>query len=159
MKGNHWRDFFDSPHLGSWDLPKGEDIVVVISKVDRGELKDQKGRNTKKALVYFEGKQKALAANVTNCKAIAAMYGTNPRQWIGKRIAMYVAENVDSPQGPVDAIRVRPRIPPERPANGRGRKNEAPPPSTTELPETSDASEEWQPEEPPMGALESDHAE
>lgn len=159
MNGEHWRDYFDSPHLGSWDLPKDRDVVVTIVKVQRGELKDQKGRNSKKALIYFQGKEKALAANVTNCKTIAAMYGANPRSWVGKQIAMYVAENIDSPQGPTDAIRVRPRVPVANTTNGRGSKKKAEevPPEAPSGPDVGDeqaGATDWTPPEPPPGALE-----
>jgi len=155
MNGDHWRDYFDSPHLGSWDLPKGKDVVVTIERVERGKLKDQKGRDSKKALIYFQGKEKALAANVTNCKTIAAMYGANPRAWVGKQIAMYVAENIDSPQGPTDAIRVRPRVPVASTANGKGsKKREAEPPPPSEETPASDDDGEWPPPEPPPGVLE-----
>ncbi len=159
MNGEHWRDYFDSNYVGSWDLPKGRDTVMTIIKVERGQLEGQKGNKSSKALLTFRGAKKVFAANVTNCKTISRLYGDNPREWVGKQIALYVAEGVDSPQGPVDAIRVRPRVPQARPANGKTQA-QAPTPPPAEEPAASaqsDANEDWQPEEPPLGALESDH--
>ncbi len=159
MNGEHFRDYFDSQYLGNWDLPRNQNVVVEIVKVEKGTLVGQRGKKDKKAILHFRGKEKAMAANITNCKTIAAMYGPNPRSWVGKRIALYVAENVDSPNGPVDAIRIRPTIPeaPRSTSNGRAPKAgtaAVPPPDVAA--EESDAAE-WQPEEPPPGVLASDH--
>lgn len=149
----HFRQYFDSEYLGSWDLPKGRETVVVIEKVTGGVLTGQKGRKDKKVLLAFRGKKKLMAANVTNCKLIAGIYGNDVRGWINKPIALYVAENVDSPNGPVDAIRVRPRAP-AMPAPGAKPPPQEPAPPQPE--ESSDAND-WTPPEPPPGALESDH--
>lgn len=149
----HFRQYFDSEYLGSWDLVKGREHVVVIDSVNGGTLVGQQGRKSKKVLITFRGKKKQMAANVTNCKLIAGIYGNDVRNWVGKPIALYVAENVDSPNGPVDAIRVRPRAPQVQ-TPGKAPVT-PPPPAATEEP--NDANEEWTPPEPPNGALETDH--
>ena len=149
----HFRQYFDSEYLGSWDLPKGRETVVVIDKVTGGVLTGQKGRKDKKVLLTFRGKKKLMAANVTNCKLIAGIYGNDVRGWIGKPIALYVAENVDSPNGPVDAIRVRPRAPSM--PTGQQKPHQVEPP--LEVSADNETNEEWTPPEPPPGALESDH--
>lgn len=160
MNGEHWRDYFDSDHIGSWDLPKDRDTVMTIAKVVRGVLEGQKGKKSSKAIITFVRAKKTFAANVTNCKTIARLYGNAPAGWVGKQIALYVAEDVDSPQGPVDAVRVRPRVPQAKaaPAKPNGNGN-APAASAPESPpqEAAASEPEWQPEEPPMGVLESDH--
>lgn len=155
MNGEHWRDYFDSDHIGSWDLPKDRDTVMTIAKVERGVLEGQKGKKSSKAIITFSRAKKTFAANVTNCKTIARLYGNAPAGWVGKQIALYVAEDVDSPNGPVDAVRVRPRAPQPRASAAKPNGNApapAPEPPPQETPEP-----DWQPEEPPMGALESDH--
>ena len=158
---SHFRQYFDSEYLGNWDLPRDQDVVVTIDKVGRGELTGQKGRKDKKAIIHFVGKKKPMAMNITNAKTVAAMYGNDVRQWVGKSIALYVT-TTDSPAGQVDCIRIRPRIPQPKRANGAAR-----PPASVEAPalpaaphpempaDIEDA--EWIPEEPPPGALESDH--
>lgn len=150
----HFRQFFDSEYLGNWDLPRDRDCTVIIAKVEPGTLTGQKGRQAKKAIVYFKGKKKPMAFNVTNAKVVAGMYGNDTRDWVGKAIDLYVT-TTDSPQGQVDCIRVRPRVPRQQPANG----NKALPPKEEERPQIMDVepSEEWTPEEPPPGALETDH--
>lgn len=159
MNGEHWRDYFDSEYLGSWDLPRDRDCLVQIVKVRPGTLVGQRGKKDKKAILNFRGKEKSFAANVTNCKTIATLYGPNPHLWVGKWIALYVAENVDSPNGPVDAIRIRPTIPraPVAAVKQRNGTETRPAPPEPEPEPISESSDEWTPEEPPHGALETDH--
>jgi hypothetical protein len=103
--------------LGAWDLPR--DVTVTIAGVKAGQLVGEKGRTAKKPIITFAGKQKALAANKTNCRTIAAMYGTDTRQWVGKRITLY-ATTTEFGGKQMDCIRVRPQVPAaaKRPTNG-----------------------------------------
>lgn len=162
MNGEHWRDYFDSAYLGAWDLPEDRDAIVTIVRVEKGTLVGLKGKTDKKAIVFFRGKEKPLAANKTNAKTIASMYGHNPREWVGKAIAMYVAKNVDTPNGPVDAIRIRPRIPVQSRAAHKADAWRAanpanPEPQPDQHVTTPGVNDDWTPEEPPHGALESDN--
>lgn len=113
-----YRTMFDSEYLGAWDLPR--DATVTIAGVKAGQLVGEKGRTAKKPIITFQGKQKAFAANKTNCRTIAAMYGTNTREWIGKRITLY-ATTTEFGGKQMDCIRVRPQVPAaaaKRPTNG-----------------------------------------
>jgi len=112
-----YRTMFDSDYLGAWDLPR--DVTVTIATVKAGELTGEKGRTAKKPIITFVGKRKGMAANKTNCRIIAAMYGTNTREWIGKRITLY-ATTTEFGGKSVDCIRVRPQVPTaaKRPTNG-----------------------------------------
>lgn len=121
----HWRSFFDSKYLGSWDLPEGRDVPVTISRVEAGTLTSQGGRTDKKPIVYFVGKEKGLALNKTNAKCIAGIYGHDTAKWTGKPIALYVTQT-SSPEGVVACIRVRP-TPPKRRAQANGAAHEPPP--------------------------------
>jgi hypothetical protein len=103
-----YRTMFDSEYLGAWDLPR--DVTVTIATVKAGQLVGEKGRTAKKPIITFVGKQKGFAANKTNCKTIAAMYGTNTKDWIGKRITLY-ATTTEFGGKQMDCIRVRPQVP------------------------------------------------
>lgn len=94
-----------------------------------------------------------MAFNVTNAKVVAGMYGNDTRGWVEKAIDLYVT-TTDSPQGQVECIRVRPKIP--RPV-ANGNTKALPPKEEEEMPMDVEPSEEYVPEEPPMGALETDH--
>jgi hypothetical protein len=114
-----YRTMFDSEYLGAWDLPR--DATVTIASVKAGQLVGEKGRTAKKPIITFAGKQKAFAANKTNCRTIAAMYGTDTRQWVGKRITIY-ATTTEFGGKSVECIRVRPGVPPEAKAQQNGGK-------------------------------------
>ncbi len=108
--GTHWKSMMDRDYLGHFDLPEGRDTVVTIAKVIKGELTNGKKKAEHKPVIHFEGKEKALIGNSTNCKAIAGMYGNIVEAWIGKRISLFVTET-SSPDGVVPCIRVRPTPP------------------------------------------------
>lgn len=116
---------FDREYIGAWDLP--HDVTVTISRVVAGELVGEGGRKAKKPIVYFEGKDKGFAANKTNCKIIAAMYGTDTRKWVGRAITLYPT-TTEMGGKTHDCIRVRPQIPTtaKRRPNGNGKPAGAP---------------------------------
>lgn len=102
----------DQELLGSWDLPEDRDVVVTIAKVIGGELTGLGGKKSKKPVVTFVGKEKKMVFNVTNCKAVAGMYGNHVEKWEGKLVSLYVTTTRDpSSGGEVPCIRVRPQIP------------------------------------------------
>jgi hypothetical protein len=119
-----YRTMFDSEYLGAWDLPR--DATVTIATVKAGQLVGEKGRTAKKPIITFVGKVKGFAANKTNCRTIAAMYGTDTRQWVGKRITLY-ATTTEFGGKSVECIRVRPGVPPDakRPTNSQAAELEA----------------------------------
>lgn len=119
-----YRTMFDSEYLGAWDLPR--DATVTIATVKAGQLVGEKGRTAKKPIITFVGKVKGFAANKTNCRTIAAMYGTDTRQWVGKRITLY-ATTTEFGGKSVECIRVRPGVPPDakRPTNSQATELEA----------------------------------
>lgn len=109
-----YRKFFDKQYLGAWDLVDGSgkprDVTVEIEKVVAGELVSEGNKKTKKPILHLRGKEKKLAANVTNCRTIAGMYGNDVRQWVGKLITIFPTTTKFGKET-VEAIRVRPTIP------------------------------------------------
>jgi hypothetical protein len=61
----------------------------------------------RKPVMYFTGREKGLVTNKTNAMCIAAKFGPDMGQWIGKDIELF-ATIVSGPSGPVEGIRVRP---------------------------------------------------
>lgn len=121
------RMYDDKEMLYSYDLEEfgGQDAVFQIKAVKPGELTGQKGRKTKKPFIEFHDPDnrlhgKKLAANKTNGKSIAKMYGKDATKWVGQWIAMYCT-TVDYDGETTDCIRVRPNRPDvQRPAqNGK----------------------------------------
>lgn len=138
-----YRSMFDRDYLGSWDL-MGRDVTVTIVKVEAGVLTSQGNKKTKKPVVHFDGKEKGLALNKTNARAIADMYGTNTDNWLGKRITMYPTTTTFGRET-VECIRVRNTIPR---SNGRAQQPQQPPPE----PERDPADDESLLDHPPEDA-------
>lgn len=113
----HWKRMFpDEKYLGAWDMedfPEG--VVMVITKVQIEELKSQRGTDHK-PVAYFKspkGKEmkKGMVLNKTNCKAIAAMYGTNADDWVGKAVEVYATTCQAGGGETVECLRIRSRVP------------------------------------------------
>lgn len=100
---------YDANYIGAWDLD-GRDVTVEIEKVTAGELVSEGNKKSRKPIVSFKGKEKKLAINKTNGKAIANMYGPDTRKWIGKRLTIYPTTTKFG-RDTVDCIRVRPAVP------------------------------------------------
>lgn len=103
-----YRSMFDRKYVGAWDLG-GKDVTVKITAVKEENLQNRSGTN-KKPVVYLAGTDKGFALNKTNASTIAAMYGNNTDEWIGRLITIYPTQTSFGPRE-VDAIRVRPTIP------------------------------------------------
>lgn len=98
-----------SPHLEALDLGEkiGAEMVVTIKGVDRKEVGAEK---VTKGVVYFQEVSRGLVLNKTNSRTIAALYGLDTDNWIGKSITIYRSET--SMQGKtVPCIRVRDKQP------------------------------------------------
>ena len=101
----------DSNWLTSEDLPHDKDSIVTIESVTlRRNLTMQGGRPKNVALsLKFVGKQRELMLNATNRKTLAALFQTNEcGAWFGKRIALFVEQDVRRPDGTRGpAVRIR----------------------------------------------------
>lgn len=110
-----YRTFFDRTYLGHFDLPD-KDVIVTISRVVGVTLNaGSSGVKTKKPAIFFEGREKALAANKTNCKTIAGLYGTDTDTWVGKRVQLFVGQTAFGGET-MPCIRVRPQVPVDKAA-------------------------------------------
>ncbi len=139
MATNDWRSMFDREYIGAWDLPKGVNVTCTIATVKAGELTAPGGRKSRKPVVYFEGKDKGLALNKTNAKAIAGMYGNDTSKWIGRPIAIYATVTQFGGEE-VECIRVRPTIPQQKRSNGRGQPQQDPQQEQSQTEEVGDGS-------------------
>ena len=118
----------DSNYLAAADL-QGHDVTVEIESVEIAEFDSDENSGDKEHanVVRFKGKEKAWRLNRTNEKCLEIMFGSNPRDAIGKRVTL-TAETVMSFGERTLAIRVagspdiaRP-ITVQVPAGKRGKK-------------------------------------
>ncbi len=104
------RTMYDKEFLYSFDL-QGRDVTVEIVRVKGGELTGEGGKKSKKPVVYFKGKEKGLALNITNARIIASLYGSfKSEDWLGKRVTLYPTTTTFGKET-VDCIRIRPTKP------------------------------------------------
>ncbi len=94
--------------LKSEDL-QGKAVKAVISAVGLEEVKDNDtGRNEKKLVMHFVGKDKALILNRTNCEAMEMICGTDDYgSWVGHAVVLFVDPNVKFGGKTVSGLRIR----------------------------------------------------
>jgi hypothetical protein len=99
-------DVFPKKWLAGDDLPR--DTGATIQRVALEELRNPKTHKPeRKPVAYFVGKRKALILNRTNWMTLAGLYGNESNEWNGRRVILG-SDEVDSPQGRVLAVRIRP---------------------------------------------------
>ena len=101
----------ESVWLCSEDLPHDRDTEVGIeSVIIRRNVQMQGGRPKSIALsLKFVGKSRELMLNATNRKTLAALFESNQCEaWFGKRVALFVEQDVRRPDGTRGpAVRIR----------------------------------------------------
>jgi hypothetical protein len=161
------RAFYDSSVFRVWHLA-GKERTYKIAKVQRitSEFRNEIRKRAVLRLLDSKGREVPLPLelNATNRKTIQQLYGNRPQEWVGKLITLYPSQT-DMAGQTVDCIRVRPIVPGK--AASRSRQPASLPPvaqgpNLGDLAEDTIAAlngpvEDEDEDEPPMGALESDH--
>jgi len=114
----HYRLLFPSDYVGAWDLP--DDKTVTIEKIRLEELRVIGGKSENKPIAYFKGATKRMVLNKTNCKTIAALYGTDTSAWMGKAVTLFATTCSGKGGDVVECIRVRPCKPSRCPTTKPG---------------------------------------
>lgn len=101
----------ESTWLTSEDLPHDRDTIATIeSVIRRNNVAMQGGRTKPVALsLRFVGRVRELMLNATNRKTLAALFESNQCEaWFGKRVALFVEQDVRRPDGTRGpAVRIR----------------------------------------------------
>ena len=74
------------------DSLKGKTVTLTMATVNVEKLKNNRGQEEKKYVVYFDESQKGLVLNKTNAKIISRLYGPETNAWTGQRITLYAEE-------------------------------------------------------------------
>lgn len=94
------------PYLGHWDIPEGQDLILTIDRVLKETVKNQRGEEIKPVIHFMEPGVKPMVCNkVNNLSIIKALGTSRAKNWHGKKIALYEADESHSEDG--KAIRVR----------------------------------------------------
>lgn len=77
----------ESKYLKASDL-QGERPTVVISEVNLVEFDDDEKGKHKRPTLTFEGKEKQLVLNATNCEEIIRAFGPDSDSWRGQQVQL-----------------------------------------------------------------------
>jgi hypothetical protein len=80
-------DIYPSKYICAADL-RGRRVPVTIREVSFEMLKDRKGVELKKPILYFKKAKKGWVVNKTNLKILQTI-SKNYHDWIGKTIELY----------------------------------------------------------------------
>lgn len=95
-----------SDFLKHTDLPEDSDTVMTIKQFLEKELPDGKTQ----WVVYFDETGKGLGLNATNRKSLIKACGTDEmNDMVGKRVALFVKDDIEFQGEIVSGIRVRPK--------------------------------------------------
>jgi len=106
----HWRTFLDSDVIRYVDL-QGQDYTVQIKAVKKGRVKGKTGKDTGKAMIYFEGREKPLGAGAEILEQIGRLYSNDTRKWPGKWVTIWPDPTVKYGGEAVGGVRIRPEVP------------------------------------------------
>lgn len=81
------------------------EISVTISHLKVERVKSS-GVTRKRPVLYFSGIDRGLVLNKGNAQTIAAMYGDDAAQWIGKKIVIH-RERFEFSDSTIDVVRVK----------------------------------------------------
>ena len=99
----------DSPWLASEDLDGVNEVTLTISNVYKNaDVEFEGGR--KKEIVFsleFEKAKRQLILNGTNRKSLIKAFGADVKGWIGKRVVVYVEDNIKVGREIKKGLRVR----------------------------------------------------
>ena len=103
-------EYHASPWIGVKDIGNGL-YTLTVAEVVEAEMQDMKTGHlmTKDTLVFAEPKIKcALPLNDTNFNVMRNAYGPVPRDWIGKRVEIYVDWSTRNPNsGEPGGVRIK----------------------------------------------------
>lgn len=90
MEHIHWKKLTNSPYLGEWDLPEGQDLIATIREIRTEKVKNNKGEEETLPVLYFVEQLKPMILNRTNLKSISKACGSDYLDaWAGKPIQLY----------------------------------------------------------------------
>jgi len=101
----------ESRYLKHQDL-EGNDWVVTIKNVTRDDIKDRDGTSKKKFILHFNEVDKGLVLNTTNMNMLyKLLLSDDSDDWTGKRITLYVKEDIEMGGEIMSGIRIRAKLP------------------------------------------------
>jgi len=113
----HVDTYFDQTYLKAGHLD-GQQQTFTIAEVKKEPVQNQEGTQHK-PVIRFQERPERFVVNKTNARRIAALYGTDVGQWIGKLLTIYVTQ-CEAWGKTTECIRVVEKVP-----SGNGPKGKA----------------------------------
>lgn len=112
MKTN-FKQLTNPLYMGAYSMDNGDNTYCEIHAVTRSfkqeEVSDPTGKK-KMCLIGYTDQPKPFILNATAQKVMQQITKSRYLEdWVNVPITFYVAINVRTPQGPVDALRIKPR--------------------------------------------------
>lgn len=107
-KKTHWKQLVDPRYIGAYALPNGDDLTVMIERVQLETVTMMGGKKEDHSIMYLKG-QKPMILNVTNSKSIHKLYGPFIEDWAGKQITLF-ASTAKMGGELVECLRIRPTV-------------------------------------------------
>lgn len=106
----HWRTFLDSDVIRYVDL-QGQEYTLQIKSVKKGKVKGKGAKETGKAMIYFEGRERPLGAGAEILEQIGRLYGNDTRKWPGRWVTIWPDPTVKYGGEAVGGVRIRNVVP------------------------------------------------
>jgi len=106
----HWRTYLESDVIRFVDLD-GRDLTVQIAKVKKGKVTGKGGKSSAKAMITLEGWPKPIGAGSDTLEQIAAHFGHDTKEWVGKWVIIWPDPTVKYGSDRVGGVRIRPKLP------------------------------------------------
>jgi hypothetical protein len=101
----------DAKYLSHSDISEHEDTILTIKTYEQ-ETMGQGKDAVDKWVLYFREIKKGLGLNKTNGKMCCKLFNSDDMDtWLGKKIALYVKDDVEYQGEIMSAIRVRAKLP------------------------------------------------
>jgi len=112
----HWKNNFNYNYLGAYSLQENQEVTLTIKHVKKELVIGANGQKDECTVAYFVEKfndeSKPMILNKTNCKIIQKLYNTPYiEDWKGKKITLFVQQNIKAFGELVDALRIKQILP------------------------------------------------
>jgi len=112
----HWKKNFNYDYHGAYSLMEGQEVTLTIKSVRKEQVTGAGGSKEECTVCDFKedinGDIKPMILNKTNCKTIEKLYDTPfIEEWVGKRVTVFVANNIKAFGDVVDALRIKAIVP------------------------------------------------
>lgn len=118
-KLTHWKNLTNSEYLGAYSFAgKVDEVVLTIKNVEMKKVVGENGKEDNCPVAEFVEREKngveikPMVLNRTNCNTIEDLYKTPfIEHWVGKKVTVYVKEDVKVGRVYVPALRIKKEVP------------------------------------------------